>query len=116
MTMNRKIARLGAVTAAVAGLGAAGIMPLAGSASAATLPHTAAVAAATSGRWELIEPFTGYGIGALDLLACDTTWLELQKVLPQDKFNCVLDYNPPGATARNHYDLWTAWLEEWVAS
>ena len=110
--MNRKLARLGALTAAVAGLGAAAIVPLAGSASAATLPNTATVAAET----DVLLPFSGYGspypTEAADFQACENLAQLLGNFYKTDLFVCWPEYTPLRATASDRYDQWTVWLEE----
>ena len=114
MTTNRKLARLGAVTAALAGLGAAAMVPLAGSASAATVSPT--VTAATSYRLVALLPFRGYGYAG-DYQKCENLAVPYQKLFPQDVIFCSApEYDGINATASDNYDPWTSWFYEYVPS
>ena len=71
------------------------------------------MAAATTYRLAAQLPFRGYGYNG-DLNACVNLAAPLQKVFPQDVIYCTVEYSPSTATASDHYDLWTAWLWEWI--
>jgi ABC-type glycerol-3-phosphate transport system substrate-binding protein len=110
MTMNRKIARLGAAAVAAAGLGTAAIVPLAGSASAAT---TSTSAAATTYK-EVELPFTGHG-PSQDLQECQNLAQLYQGAFPNDVAYCHLHYTPSNPLYGND-DLYTAWLFLFIPS
>ena len=117
--MNRKFARWAAGVAAAAALPVAAIIS-AGSASAAPLTQTtaaptAATTSSTAGAWFPYRAFTGTGIGILDYDECQVALISYEKQYPSLKWTCGGPYyDPPIATASNHYDPWYAELYLWI--
>ena len=117
--MNRKFARWAAGLAAAAALPAAAIIP-AGSASAATLTqttaaHSAATTSSTAGFWFPYHAYTGTGIGILDYDECEVALIGYERQYPSTEWTCAGPYyDPPLATASNHYDPWYAELYLWI--
>jgi hypothetical protein len=116
--MNKKIARWTAGLVTAAALLPAAILT-AGSASASTLaPATAARTATTSstaGFWFAYHTYSGTGIGILDYDECEVALIGYERQYPATQWACAGPYyDPPLATASNHYDPYYAELYLWI--
>jgi hypothetical protein len=97
--MNRKLARWTARAVAAAALPVAAIVPVASSASAATLQHTVTTAASTAGLWIPLETYYGAVTPQGDQLLCAlgyvNHWQYVYPAIPESDFRCYGPvYNP----------------------
>jgi hypothetical protein len=116
--MNKKFARWAAGLAAAATLPIAAIIP-AGSASAATVAQataarTTATASSTAGFWFAYHAYSGTGVGLLDYDECEVALIADERQYPATQWTCHLYYDPPIATASNHFDAYYAELYLWI--